>query len=383
MPRFLFASDSFKGTISSLRAAELLQEAALRAFPTAQTHCMPVADGGEGTVDAVVAATGGTLRTVEVTGPRGAAVRASYGLLDNHRAVIEMAAASGLPLLAPEERDPRLTSTYGTGELIRDALDHGVQSVALAIGGSATNDGGMGCMRALGVRFFDAAGAELDGVGADLARVTSIDLTGMDPRVSTTSFQVMCDVDNPLVGPLGATYVFGPQKGATPDIANELENGMKNYARVLASTFGGFDAMAPGMGAAGGLGAAARTFLGARVERGIECILDLVGFDALLEHCDLCVTGEGHADAQSAHGKVVSGVAARCKRAGVPCVAVVGGMNADARELLDVGVDALVPTVIDAASIDEVLMHAEENYAMAADRLFALLKMGASLRETL
>ena len=379
MPSFLFASDSFKGTISSERAAELLREAALAAFPDAKTCGIAVADGGEGTVDAVVSATGGTLRTVEVAGPLGKPALATYGILGNGEAIIEMAAASGLPMLAEGEQDPRKTSTFGTGQLIKDALDQGARDISLAIGGSATNDGGMGCARALGVRFLDADGAELAGTGSDLGRVCSIDLSGMDRRLGEAHVRVMCDVTNPLLGERGATHVFGPQKGATPEVVDELERGMENYARVLGKTFPGFDAMAAGMGAAGGLGAAARTYLAAEVVPGVECVLDLVGFDQLLEGCDLCVTGEGHADSQSAHGKVVSGVAKRCRAAGVPCVAVVGGMNADARELLGIGVDALVPTVIDVASLEDTLARSEENYRLAAERLFSLLKLGATL----
>ncbi len=377
--RFLFACDSFKGTISSARTAELLGEAAAARFPEAELVGVEIADGGEGTVDAVVAATGGEKRGVEVRGPRGVTVRAAYGLLGDGRALIEMASASGLPLLAPSERDPLLASTYGTGHLIRDALDQGVRDISLAVGGSATNDGGMGCLRALGVRFLDEAGRELAGVGADLARVRRLDLSGLDARVAQTSFHVMCDVDSPLTGPQGASRMFGPQKGATLAVVEELEAGMRNYAQLLAQAFPDFDEQAPGMGAAGGLGAAACAFLGAEVLPGVEQVLNLVGFDQLLAGCSLCVTGEGHADAQSAHGKVVSGVAARCKAAGVPCVAVVGGMDADARELLDCGVDALVPTVIDAASVEQVLARAEENFRMAAERVFSLVAIGRDM----
>lgn len=379
MPRFLFASDSFKGTISSARAAELLARAAHEVFPHAETHCVEVADGGEGTVSAVIASAGGCLRTVRVAGPLGAAVHATYGVLQDGRAIIEMAAASGLPLISNEERNPLKTSTYGVGELILDALDAGIRDISLAIGGSATNDGGMGCMRALGVRFLASNGAELAGAGEDLGRVVRIDLGGLDKRVPQTTFHVMCDVDNPLLGERGATCVFGPQKGATPDVVDDLERGMANYSRVLKETFAGFDSCAPGMGAAGGLGAAARTFLNAEMLPGIEQVLNLVGFNKLLAECDLCVTGEGHADAQSAHGKVISGVAARCRTAGVPCVALVGGMDADAVELLDCGVDALVPTVIDVCSLEEALACAERNYLLAARRLFSLLKLGGAL----
>lgn len=381
MTRLLFACDSFKGTISSRRAAELLCEEAQRILGDVETRAIEVADGGEGTASALVDACGGELRTTSVQGPRGDLTQAAYGLLGNGRAIIEMAAASGLPLLAASERDPRATSTYGTGELIRDALDQGASEITLAVGGSATNDGGMGCMRALGARFLTDTGEELDGVGADLGRVRSIDLTGLDPRAAQTSFHVMCDVDNPLLGTRGATHVFGPQKGATPLMVNELERGMASYAQVLAQTFSGFDAGLPGMGAAGGLAAAAHAFLGADLTPGIEQVLTLAGFDELLAGCDLCVTGEGHADAQSAHGKVVSGVAARCLRAQVPCVAIVGGMDHDARALLDCGVDVLVPTVIDACTIDEALASAEQNFRMAAERIFALLSLGSRMNE--
>lgn len=379
MPRFLFASDSFKGSISSARAAELLGSCAREMFPDAVTKGVEVADGGEGTVGAVVASAGGELKTCLVQGPRGREVQAAYGILNDGCAIVEMAAASGLPLLSPEERDPRYTSTYGTGQLILDALDEGIRDISLAIGGSATNDGGTGCMRALGVRFMDQAGNELLGTGADLVHVRSIDLLHMDSRVHETRFHVMCDVDNPLLGERGATHVFGPQKGATPEVVDELECGMCNYADVLERLFPHFRASAAGMGAAGGLGAAAQAFLQAEMLPGIEQVLNLVHFDDLLEECDLCVTGEGHADAQSAHGKVISGVAARCKAAGVPCVAVVGGMDVSALELAHCGVDAIVPAVVDICSLDDAMANAERNYLLAAQRLFALLRLGSQL----
>ena len=379
MTRFLFACDSFKGTLSSAQSARLLAEELRDAFPGAESASIEVADGGEGTVSAVVAATGGELVSSAVSDPLGRPVEAGYGLLPGGRAIIEMAAASGLPLLAPEERNPLLTSTYGTGELILDALGRGARDISLAIGGSATNDCGMGALRALGVRFLDSEGSELAGTGADLIRVERIDLSAMDPRVEQARFHVMCDVDNPLVGPRGATYTFGPQKGADPAMADELEAGMVRLAGILEAEFGVSVADEPGMGAAGGLGAAARLFLNAEVVAGVEWVLDLVGFDEALSGADVCITGEGHADGQSVHGKVVSGVAARCRAAGVPCVAIVGGMNADACELLGCGVDALVPTVIDAGPIEEVLAHAERNFRLAAQRVFALLKLGFGL----
>ncbi len=374
---FVFASDSLKGTIASARAAQLLETSARRHFPECECRSVPMADGGDGTAEAVALACGGELRQVCVHDPLGRTVEAAYAMLPDGRAVVEMAAASGLPLLSPSEKNPLLTSTYGTGELIRSALDAGAHNVDLAIGGSATNDGGMGCMRALGARFLDTHGRELAGRGSDLARVAAIDLSRLDPRVARTEFHLMCDVDNPLTGPDGASAVYGPQKGATPEMVAELDAGMANYARVLAATFGRDFASVPGAGAAGGLGAGAMAFLGARVESGIARVLELTNFSALLEGADLCVTGEGHADAQTARGKVVAGVAAACAAAGVPCVAVVGGMSAGAARLP--GLTAVVPTAIDAMPLERALAQAEELYALAADRLFSLLALGTRL----
>ena len=376
-PHFLFASDSLKGTLSSVEAARLLGKAARRHFPGCSCEVVPMADGGEGTAAALVGACGGELRRARVGDPLGRPVEAAYALLPGGRAVVEMAAASGLPLPSPGERNPLLASTFGTGELVRAALDAGARDVTMALGGSATNDGGLGMARALGVRLLDAGGHELAGCGADLARVASLDLSGLDPRVGAADFHLMCDVDNPLTGAQGASAVFGPQKGATPGMVAELEAGMRSYARVLAATFGrDFDV--PGAGAAGGLAAGCMAFLGARAESGVARVLELTGFAARLARADLCVTGEGHADAQTARGKVVAGVAAACARAGVPCVAVVGGMDAGAADLP--GLTAAVPTAIDAMPLEEALGRAEELYALAADRLFSLLALGAGLR---
>lgn len=375
-PRFVFASDSLKGTLSSLDAARLLAEAAERHFPGCSWTSVPVADGGEGTVDALLAACGGEKVRVRAEDPLGRPIEAAYALLPGGRAVIETAAASGLTLLGLDERDPLATSTYGTGQLVRDALEHGARDVTVALGGSATNDGGMGLARALGARLLDERGRELAGRGADLERVSALDLSDLSPLVAEARFTMMCDVDNPLVGPEGASAVFGPQKGASPEVVRRLDAGMRRWADVLEETFGqSFDV--PGTGAAGGLGAACLAFLGAKAVGGVDRVLELVGFDSLLERADLCVTGEGHADAQTARGKVVTGVAAACERAGVPCVAVVGGMSASAAGLP--GLAALVPTAIDAMPLDVALERAEELYALAAERLFSLLSLGRTL----
>ena len=375
-PRFVFASDSLKGTLSSLDAARLLGEAAERHFPGCSWASVPVADGGEGTLDAILAACGGERVLAIAEDPLGRPIEAAYALLPDGRAVIETAAASGLTLLAPSERDPLATSTYGTGQLVRDALERGARDVTVALGGSATNDGGMGLARALGARLLDEKGGELAGRGADLARVSDVDLSGLCPLAAEARFTMMCDVDNPLVGPEGASAVFGPQKGASPEDVLVLDDGMRRWASVLERAFGqSFDV--PGAGAAGGLGAACLAFLGARAVGGMERVLELVGFDELLEGADLCVTGEGHADAQTLRGKVVSGVAAACERASVPCVAVVGGMSAGAERVP--GLAAMLPTAIDAMPLDEALGRAEELYALAAERLFSLLSLGARL----
>ena len=368
--RIVIASDSFKGCMSSARVAELVAIEAQRCWPGCTCVCVPMADGGEGTVEAVVAAGGGELRVSRVTGPHGAPVDAVWGVLPGGEAIIEMAAASGLTLLAPDERNPLLTSTFGTGELVRAALDEGVSGITLAIGGSATNDGGLGCLRALGVRALDENGLELDGTGADLARVDALDFQGLDPRLLRVPLTVMCDVDNPLTGPQGATYTYGPQKGATPEMLAQLEAGMRTYARVLEQVVPGLDTSAPGMGAAGGLGAAMAA-LGAALTPGVERVLDLVGFDALVQGADLCVTGEGHADAQSTHGKVISGVARRCQRANVPCVAFVGGADEGVRELLTCGVTELIPITPEGTPLEKALAEAEDNLAHAAGRYFA------------
>ncbi len=353
MPDFLFASDSLKGTLSSAQTAELLGAAARRHFPGCRTRAVPMADGGEGTAQALALAQGGRMVRAAAHDALGRPVAATYALLPHGRAVIEMAAAAGLPLVAPAERD-----------------------VTIALGGSATNDGGMGCMRALGFRLLGAGREELAGRGGDLALVRAIDCSHADARLSRTSFTVMCDVDNPLLGPDGAARTFAPQKGADASCVRRLERGMENYARVLERTFGeGFDV--PGAGAAGGMGAGCLAFLGAHAEPGVERVLSLVGFDRLLQDADLVVTGEGRLDAQTARGKVVAGVAAACARAGVPCVAVVGSVEPGATP--PAGVTATFPTTSGPMTLDYALAHATELYAQTAERLFSALAAGARL----
>ena len=379
--KFLFASDSFKGTLSSEKIISLLTESAEKIFPGCETFGVPVADGGEGTVDAVIAVTKGNIKKVRVHGPLMEETESSYGEFHGDSAIIEMAAASGLPMVPVEKRNPLNTTTFGTGELIRDALDSGYRKISIAIGGSATNDGGMGAMAALGVKFLDKDGKELTGVGADLEKVADIDVSGIHPAVKETEFTVMCDVNNPLTGPTGATYTFGKQKGGTPEILDRLEAGMLHYAAVIQEKLGVDADHFEGAGGAGGLGAAFKVFLHANMKSGIETVLDLIDFDHLLDGVDLVVTGEGRIDWQSAFGKVPSGIGMRCKKKGIPAVAIVGGMGDGAEKIYDFGVESILPTINGAMDIEEALERADELYKGAADRMFRMLRAGMSLKK--
>lgn len=378
--KFLFASDSFKGTLSSEAIIQMLTASAKQVFPDCICGGVPVADGGEGTVDAVIKAMNGTMRSVSVHGPLMEETRAAYGVFGGEQAVIEMAAASGLPMVPRENRNPLHTTTYGTGELIKDALDQGYKKIAIAIGGSATNDGGMGAMAALGIRFLDAAGNELTGFGRDLGKISAIDNSGLHPAITETEFTVMCDVTNPLTGPDGATYTFGKQKGGTPEILDQMEQDMKQYARQLFDVSGIDVDQIPGAGAAGGLGAALKVFLKAEMKSGIETVLDLIEFDTLLDGVDLVITGEGRLDWQSAFGKVPSGIGMRCRKKGIPAIAIVGGMGTGAEKIYEYGINSIIPTINGAMDIQEALDRAEELYRSAALRTFRILAAGMKLR---
>lgn len=377
--KFLFASDSLKGTLSSDDTGRLLAKAAKEVFPACICEGIPVADGGEGTVDAVIRAVQGQQIRVKAQDPMMQTRETYYGKLDENRAIIEMALASGYALVSVEKRNPLYTSSYGTGELIRDALDRGFRDITIAIGGSATNDGGMGCMRALGVRFLDRAGRELMGNGSDLGRLAAIDDSGLDPRIADAVFTVMCDVTNPLCGENGATYTFGPQKGATPEILERLERGMENYRDILIRTYDMNPDTIPGSGAAGGLGAALLVFLRAQLKSGIETVLDLIEFDRRLKGVSLVVTGEGCTDWQSCYGKVVQGVGDRCRKHNVPAVALVGGMGEGAEQIYEHGIRSIVTTVNGIMPPKEAFKNAEILYYQAALRLFRLLKTGMEL----
>lgn len=360
--KIVVASDSFKGSLTSLEVADSVEKAVREAFPQCDVVKVNVADGGEGTMDALRQTLGGTRVNLTVSGPLGRPVEAYYVILDDGiTAVLEMSAASGLPLLAPEERNPSRTSTYGTGELIRDALGKGCTKFLVGIGGSATNDAGMGMLSALGYRFLDSDGAELEPVGGSLGLVESILLGNCPPRCMSSddaalqmdggnilpdaSFIVACDVKAPLYGPEGAAYVFAPQKGADPQMVQSLDAGLRHFAEVAAQVTGSDFSQMQGAGAAGGLGYAFKEFLNASLERGVEMVLDAIGFDEIIAGADLVITGEGRVDSQTLTGKTPFGVAQRAIRQGIPVVAIGGSVAIDSHQAREAGFkDALQVT---------------------------------------
>ena len=377
--KLLFASDSFKGSLTSEKTVELLSRAAREVFGECECSGVPVADGGEGTVEAVIAAEQGEQITLKVHGPLMEETESFYGIFDGNKAVIEMAAASGLPMVPEELRNPLNTTTFGTGELILDALKRGYRNISIAIGGSATNDGGMGCARALGVKFLDQYGNELEGFGRDLAKVAAIDISGLDERIKDSKITVMCDVTNPLCGKDGATRTFGKQKGATPEILEELEKGMCSYRDVIRETFGIDCDGIPGTGAAGGLGAALMVFLGGEMKSGIETVLDLIRFDERLEGVDLVVTGEGRTDWQSCFGKVMQGVGMRAKAKGIPVLGLSGSLGKNAMDICSCGISSLMTTVNAPMPLSEALERAEELYYEGALRMFRFVRTGMEI----
>ncbi|MCC6696795.1 MAG: glycerate kinase [Candidatus Hydrogenedentes bacterium] len=340
-PRIVIAPDSFKECLSALEVAEALARGVRRAIPGAAIEIVPMADGGEGTVDALVAGSGGTLETCRVTGPLGEPVDATFGMLgDGTTAIIEMAAASGLGLVAPEVRDPRHASTFGTGELLRAALDRGARRIILGIGGSATNDGGAGMAEALGYALLDEAGQPLPRGGAMLAHLARIDASGKDSRLAGCEVLVACDVTNPLCGPQGASAIYGPQKGATPRMVEELDAALRHFADVVLRQLGVAILDVPGAGAAGGLGGGLMAFANGRLRPGVELVADVVHLEERVRGAALVITGEGRLDAQTPNGKTPVGVARVAKRCGVPVVAIAGSLGGGYEQVYAHGIDA-------------------------------------------
>ena len=372
------APDSFKGTLSAAEAAAAIAAGLRHGLPGARFRLIPMADGGEGTVDAVIAATRGRWCRCTVHDPLGRSIRARYGLTGGRtpRAVIEMAAASGLPLLAADECNPLVTSTVGTGDLLRHALGRGVRHVWMGIGGSATNDGGTGLARALGVRFLDRQGRELPPGGGALADLARIDAAGLDPRVRQVAIEVACDVTNPLCGPSGASAVYGPQKGATPAMVRRLDAGLRRLAEVARRDLGADVAGVPGAGAAGGLGFGLMAFCGARLRRGVEMVAEAVRLEARLCGCDLVVTGEGRIDGQTVNGKTPMGVAGVARRVGVPVIAICGCTGDGWQAVHRVGIAAVFSSTTGPLAESQIASGAAARLTATAEEVGRALAVG-------
>ncbi|WCK54441.1 glycerate kinase [Aneurinibacillus sp. Ricciae_BoGa-3] len=355
--KIVIAPDSFKESLTSLEAARAIEKAFREVFPDAELIKVPMADGGEGTVQSLVDATGGRIVTKVVTGPLGLPVEAFFGISgDGKTAVIEMAAASGLHLVPPDQRNPLITTTQGTGELMIEAINHGVSHIILGIGGSATNDGGAGMVQALGGRLLDREGKELGPGGGSLDQLAAVDLSGLDSQLYQIDIEVACDVDNPLTGPRGASAIFGPQKGATPEMIDVLDRNLGHYASVIERQLGKSVRDIPGAGAAGGLGAGLLAFLPVRLKRGVEIVLEAVELEKYVQGASLVITGEGKIDGQTAYGKTPIGVASVAKKYGIPVLAIAGNVSEDSAAVYEHGIDcvfSIVPGVLSLADAFE------------------------------
>lgn len=373
MEKILLVPDSFKGTLSSRQVCQVMAGQLRRFFPQAQVKSIPVADGGEGSVEAFLAAAGGERRTRTVTGPFGEPVEAFYGVLgDGRTAVIEMAACAGLPL-AEGRLNPERATTYGVGELLLAAKEAGCTKAILGLGGSCTNDGGAGAAAALGAKFTRADGAAFVPTGGTLGEIAALDVSPVAQALQGMELTAMCDIDNPLYGEAGAAAVFAPQKGADAAMVARLDAGLRHLGQVAARCLGRDFSHLPGAGAAGGLGFGMAAFCGAQLRMGIDAVLDAVGFDSLLPGTDVVFTGEGKIDSQSARGKVVSGVAARCRKAGVPVVAVVGQIGQGFEEMYQQGLTAVFSINRAAQPFAESRFHAGENLALTMENIARLL----------
>lgn len=398
--KIIVAPDSFKGSLSALRICQLVTDAAAQVCPGATVRSFPLADGGEGTAEALLQALPGSRRICTVTGPQGEPVSATYGIFggettngelecgeakgqekvygeeaaDGRIAIMDMASASGLTLVSEEQRDVLAASTYGTGEIILDALDQGCHHIYIGLGGSATNDGGMGMAAALGVRFLDEDGNALPAIPKSMPKIETIDRSQVDPRLDKVTITIMSDVKNTLLGDTGATYIYGPQKGVTKEQLPLLDSWMAHYIQKVEEATGRSVRHLEGAGAAGGLGAGLLAFTPAEIQSGIETVLDLLHFQEHLTDADFVITGEGRMDYQSAYGKVVSGVGLRCRAADIPCYALVGSIGPGAEKLYDYGITSILPTVDHIMSLEEAIADADGLCLSAAIRLLRFVR---------
>jgi glycerate kinase len=374
--RIVAAPDSFKGSLTAKEAAEAIEKGIKKFDNSIEVVKVPMADGGEGTVQSMVDATGGRMISVTVKGPMLNEVEAFYGILgDGRTAVIEMAAASGLPLVKPGERNPLKATTYGTGELIRHALDMGCTDIIIGIGGSATNDGGAGALQALGVRFLDADRNDIGAGGGDLGRLQSIDVNNLDPRIKDTVINVACDVDNPLCGPKGASFIFGPQKGADSAMVEELDRNLAHYADLVESTLGVRIKDFPGAGAAGGLGGGLLAFLGANLKKGVDLVIETVELEKKIKDADLVITGEGMMDHQTIYGKTPFGVARTAKKYGIPVIAICGSIGKGAEVLYDNGFASIFSIIDRPMGLDEAMEKSSELIRNCSERVVRALSI--------
>ncbi|MEZ8608847.1 glycerate kinase [Vibrio sp. 10N.239.311.G01] len=371
--KIVIAPDSYKESLSAMGVAQAIEDGFKQLIPNAEYVKLPMADGGEGTVQSLVDATNGSIIQHPVIGPLGEIVEGFYGMFgDGKTAIIEMAAASGLDLVSPEQRNPLKTTTYGTGELIKAVLDKGVEHIIIGIGGSATNDGGLGMAQALGIRMLDAEGHELVFGGGELSKLTTIDLTNLDPRLQNVSLEVACDVDNPLCGPKGASQVFGPQKGATPEMVELLDANLAHYASIMKNQLGVDVIDLPGAGAAGGLGAALVGLLNAELRPGINIVMDAVNLDEIVSDADLVITGEGRIDSQTIHGKTPIGVARTAKKHKLPVIGIAGCLASDCGVVHEHGIDAVFAVVNRSVDLPTALAEAAENIELTARNVAAM-----------
>ena len=375
--KIVIAPDSYKESLSATEVAQAIEKGFREIFPEAQFVSVPVADGGEGTVEAMIAATQGRAVTSTVTGPLGDTVEAQWGISgDGQTAFIEMAAASGLALVPPELRNPLITTSYGTGELILQALESGVKKIIIGIGGSATNDGGAGMVQALGAKLCAANGADIGFGGGSLMSLNNIDIRHLDARLQTCSIRVACDVTNPLTGTSGASFIFGPQKGATEAMIRELDHNLAHFADVIKKSLRVDVKEVPGAGAAGGMGAALMAFLGAELRSGIEIVTQALNLEEHIHDCTLVVTGEGRLDSQSIHGKVPVGVASVAKKYHKPVIGIAGSLTRDVGIVHQYGIDSVFSVLNRIGSLEEAFRDAAENIYLTSRNVAATLQMG-------
>lgn len=372
----VLAPDSFKESMTAKEVCVVMERGIKKVNSNIRCIHVPMADGGEGTMQSLVDATGGEVYSLEVVGPLGNKVKAEYGILGNGEiGVLEMASASGIHLVSLEERNPLITTTYGTGELIKACLDRGVKKLLIGIGGSATNDGGVGVIQALGGRLLDKDGNELGFGGGELEKLDRIDLTNFDRRLKDVVIEVACDVSNPLCGENGASYIFGPQKGASVEMIKILDNNLKHYAKVIKEQFGKDVLEIAGAGAAGGLGAGLMVFLNGNLKKGIEIVIEYSGLEKKIKNCDMVWTGEGSIDFQTQYGKTPLGVATVAKKYNKPVVALAGRVGDDIDILYEKGIDSIFGIMRGVTTIDEALKNGKENIERTSENIVRLMEM--------